>query len=44
MDAGKKKEEFNIGFKDFEFLKFLGQGAYGGVYLGIYNKKNIFLK
>ena len=42
MDANKKRDEFNIGFKDFEFIKFLGQGAYGGVYLGIFlifNKK-----
>lgn len=22
-----------IGFKDFEFIRMLGQGAYGGVYL-----------
>lgn len=33
LQGGKKNDEFTIGFKDFEFIRFLGQGAYGGVYL-----------
>ncbi|EGR32878.1 protein kinase domain protein [Ichthyophthirius multifiliis] len=33
LDAQKKKNQLSVGFKDFEFLKMLGKGAYGGVYL-----------
>lgn len=33
MQINVKKNDLDIGFKDFEFIKPLGQGAYGGVYL-----------
>lgn len=38
LDTQKKKAQLSIGFKDFEFIKMLGKGAYGGVYL--VKKKN----
>ncbi|EGR28176.1 hypothetical protein IMG5_181050 [Ichthyophthirius multifiliis] len=50
LDAQKKKDQLSIGFKDFEFIKLLGQGAYGYVYLKLDKKfietliseKNVF--
>ncbi|KAL4507965.1 hypothetical protein ABPG72_021338 [Tetrahymena utriculariae] len=38
LDTQKKKDQMTVGFKDFEFIKMLGKGAYGGVYL--VKKKN----
>jgi serine/threonine protein kinase len=33
LNTSKRSHETAVGLKDFEFLKPLGQGAYGGVFL-----------
>lgn len=33
MGTQNRKNDFEVTFKDFEFVRMLGAGAYGGVYL-----------